>query len=749
MNESPGFSKTDINTGLRGFFYWVVFMGGYWQTALASSPIFVGYVLALGAPESAPSDFISLLYIMGLLQIGSHLVTNHIRNKKLAVIVFGSLEPIVLSAFIFLPMFLPAKTIIALMPFIIMLSAGLYHIGNPLLNAWYGSLIPDSIRASYIGRRIMFSQLTAILCMFAAGKVADMFTGLEGFSIAFAIGIALAISAHLSLIPVRYTPQITERRISFRDILRIPRDDRQFALFSLFFGIWSIGFYIAIPNLNVLMIRHLHLSYSTIAFYTNCQLLLMLAGYSFFPRYIQKYGSKPVMKLILPTLAVAPLAWFFAEPANHPILIPAMMLYGFTASGTILAANTYLFTILPKDNRAPAYMVFWSVIVFGSMALGPKLASIIVSCTHSLYFTAGFLTIMGVKLTFLVVSASFFGAFFVLLHLKEQKPVSARILVDQIFRRNPVSIAYNFFLLDRSKGENIRAYALANLGRTRGAVAFDTLADALDDISPVVRRQAAESLGETRLPEGAAPLAAVLRNPESDIRSEAVSALGMIDTPEARRAVMDSLSDPEPSVRASAIRALGRFEGNDVDERLLELARTETHPITFTALADAISWRRNPAGADLILRGRELFVSRRVRTQILCSLARMFGAGETYYALIAPGGTRAAVKTRKYLERLARRSSEIAEFRSDGMGAALAKLAESFSSHDTAEFLDCVERIAKIAEKEGGVSLAQVARSMRTLVDIKREGRIPNLPGKAFLAVCAGVIVEQMKRQSK
>ncbi|MHB9030247.1 MAG: hypothetical protein ACYC9O_15885, partial [Candidatus Latescibacterota bacterium] len=141
MTQDTKFSRTEINTGLRGFFYWVVFMGGYWQTALASSPIFVGYVLALGAEESAPSDFISLLYLMGMFQLFSHLISNRFRNKKLVVILCGTMEPAILISFIVLPFFIPPKAIIALIPFIIMLSAGFYHIGNPLLNAWYGSLI--------------------------------------------------------------------------------------------------------------------------------------------------------------------------------------------------------------------------------------------------------------------------------------------------------------------------------------------------------------------------------------------------------------------------------------------------------------------------------------------------------------------------------------------------------------------------------------------------------------------------------
>lgn len=747
MTQNAQFSRTDINTGLRGFFYWIVFMGGYWQTALASSPIFVGYVLALGAPESAPSDFISLLYLMGMFQLFSHLITNRFRNKKLVIIFCGVMEPVVMVLLIALPFFFSQKTIIALMPLIIMVSAGFYHVGNPLLNAWYGSLIPDAIRASYIGRRIMFSQLTAILCMFAAGKVVDVFSGLTGFYIAFALGITLAIIANLSLSPVRYTPNVTNHHLCFKDILRIPVEDRQFAVFSLFFGVWSIGYYIVIPNLNVLMIRHLHLSYSTIALYTNCQLVMMLAGYAFWPRYIQKFGAKPLLKIILPPLTAVPLIWFMAEPSNHLILAPSMMLYGLTASGTIVSANTHLYSIIPKDSKASAYMVFWSVIVFGSMALGPKLASLIVSGTSGLHLTFGFLNIMNVKLTMLAVTTAFFCSFLLLLKVKDHTPVPARVLVDQIFRRNPVSLAYNLFLLDRSGHEEIRAYALEKLGKTRGVVAFDMLENSLEDISPLVRRQAAASIGETRLPEGVAPLARILRNPESDIRSEAAAALGYIDTPESRRAMFEALADPDPSLRAAAVRSLGRFKGNDVDTRLLELAGTERHPITFTTLAETISTRKNLAGVDVILRGRELFASPRIRTQILSSLARMFGAGGEYYYIISPGGKRAAERIEEYLERVYERAGKNRETVKNGLASCIGGLGDAFTSADTSAFLDCADRIADIAENHsGGDTLHTVAHTMHTLIDIKRQSAISNLPGKAFLAVCAGLVLERMIR---
>ena len=264
-----------------------------------------------------------------------------------------------------------------------------------------------------------------------------------------------------------------------------------------------------------------------------------------------------------------------------------------------------------------------------------------------------------------------------------------------------------------------------------------------------VRRQAASSIGETRLPEAVAPLAGIIRNPESDIKSEAVSSLGMIDTPESRQEIFTALANADPSVRAAAVRAFGRFNDEEVEEKLLELVRTERDPVVFTALADTIADRKDLRAVEALLRGREFFQSPKIRKQILHSLACMFGAGEDYYSIISSSRERAAIKTGEYLDRMLVQISKTGGDVPQDIVHCVGNLAEAFNENDTDAFLECAERLATLSESPeiADDNLRAVAFTMHSLVNIKREGKIPNLPGKAFLAVCAGMIVRRIQEK--
>jgi hypothetical protein len=719
-------------------------MGGYWQTTLASSPIFIGFVLALGASESTPSNFISFLYLTGLIQIFSHLVTNRFQNKKWLVIISGSLEGLCLVLIIVLSLTIPQKSLLRLIPLIIMISAASSHLVNPLLNAWYGALIPDSIRASYIGRRIMVSQIAGIVSLTAAGKVVDVMGGLTGFYLVFAVGISMVVAAYFSLSPVRFPSAVTKKSLSFRDILDIPKYDMQFILFSLFYGAWSIGYYNALPNLNVLMIRQLGLSYSRVAFYQNCQFCFMLVGYALWPRYIHKYGARPTITLSLIPLIFIPLIWLTVESFNHQLLIPVMMVYGIGVSGVILGASTHLFTIIPKDERSPAYLVCWSVIVFLSMAIGPKIGSGIMDILHQVRFSVWHFNIMNIKLALVAVSVFYFVSFILLSRLREEKRVSATVLVDQIFRHNPLSLAYNLFVLEKSPLEAPRADAIEKLGKSGGAMALDSLISSLTDISPVVRRQAASSIGETGLPEAVGPLAHFIRDPESDIKSEAAYSLGKIDTPESREAVLNALDDPNPGVRASAIRSLGNFSGREIDDRFKVMVKTEKEPVTFTALVDTLARRGTLDAVECILQRREMFASTRIRKQTLNAVTKMLGAVDDYYPMISRSTSHSVAGIEEYLEK----TLERLEKGHSAMVTELLQYIESmliaFIEKNTDVYLESAYRLAGLIRDTGfGDQKVQAAsRAITTFVESKRDGRETHIPGKAFLAVCVRVIIE-------
>ena len=745
-NESPTYSRSEINTGLKGFFYWIVFMGWYWQTTQAASPIFIGFILAVGGDESAPSNIISLMYLTGLFQLFSHLITNRFHNKKWLVIIVGSLEGLFLVFIIVLSLALTGNTFLAFVPIIVMLSAVFNHSVNPLLNAWYGSLIPDSIRASYIGKRIMVSQVASIIGLTIAGKVVDIMSGTDGFYVVFTIGIIMVVVAYLSLAPVRFPANVSKKKLSFNDILDIPRNDQQFIIFCLFYGLWSIGYYNALPNLNVFMIRQLHLSFTQVAFYQNCQFFMMMTGYALWPRYINKFGAKSVMQFCLIPLIILPFVWFSVEQVSQVMLIPAMMMYGLCVSCVILGASTHLFAMIPKDERSPAYLVCWSVIVFSSMAIGPKIGSICLHLFKNIHITVGYLNIMNVKLTLLTVSA-FFGLSFVMLaKLRVSGTVSATVLVDQIFRRNPLSLAYNMFVLEKSEREEPRAVALEKLGKSGGSMALETLVGSLNDISPVVRRQAASSIGETKLKEAASHLADIISDPESDLKIEASQALGMIDTQESLDALWSVIDDANPTVRASAVRSLGSFSGENIDDKLIDLLKKETNPITFLALVKTVGDRRNLKAVGILLQRYNMFKSSRIRIQMLNAIAMILGKGTEYYAVISSGKSKLDSNVEKYLESNYQRLEKVQNNELEKIRPYIAGMMNAYNEKDTQKFSDNALSLYYYINQcsFSNKKINTAAAAIHTFIASVEKNENTYLQGLVFLALCAQVIVDEL-----
>ena len=746
VNNDISFSRSEINTGLKRFFAWIVLMGGYWQTTLAPSPIFIGFVLALGAPESAPSSFISFLYLTGFVQLVSHLVTNQIADKKRLVIISGLFEPLTLLLIIVLAILMTPRTVLILIPAVIMVSAAFGHMVNPLLNSWYGAIIPDSIRATYVGRRIMYSQLAGIVFLTAAGKVVDMFDGLTGFYVVFIIGILLASSAYLSLSPVRFPQQMTKKPLSFADILAIPRNDPRFIVFSLFYGVWSIGYYNALPNLNVLLLRYLDLSYSRVALYQNTQFLFMIVGYAFWPRYIQKFGAKPVMTVCMIPLIIIPGLWVMLESFNHIMLVPMLMVYGIGVAGIIAGGSTHLYVLIPKDERSPAYLVCWSLIVFLSMSLGPRIGAIIMEHTRAVSISFGPFTLMNIKLALASVVLIYSAAMILLRRVPQRTEVSPLVLVDQIFRRNPLSLSYNMLVVEQSSKAGTRAQALERLGRAGGPIALDVLEKSLGDMSPVVRRQAASSIGETGLDDAVAALTEIVADPESDVRPEAAAGLGSLAAPESLDAVLVALDDPDQSVRESAVRALERLDGPGVAEHMDELLMTEQNPVVFSALAATLSRRKHLQAVEHILDRREQFKSHRIRRQVLMAVAGMFDAGDEFYRITSHGSSLVVDSIDEFLEKQLKRMKHMSPEYAEDITYNLEGMIDAFIEQNTPAYLSHAGKVAQQALSVPVMSerCETAARALEIYVTSKKNVGNTQLSGKAFCAVCVDVIISEL-----
>ena len=118
-----------------------------------------------------------------------------------------------------------------------------------------------------------------------------------------------------------------------------------------------------------------------------------------------------------------------------------------------------------------------------------------------------------------------------------------------------------------------------------GSSAVPTLRDALDDDSPIVRREALRSLGKLRErasidPQLVVPeLVSALDDAEPEVRDIAATYLGIVrDTPHVEvPALVKALTDEAPSVRRAAATALGGY-GKEAENAVPALRKATTDP---------------------------------------------------------------------------------------------------------------------------------------------------------------------------
>ena len=114
----------------------------------------------------------------------------------------------------------------------------------------------------------------------------------------------------------------------------------------------------------------------------------------------------------------------------------------------------------------------------------------------------------------------------------------------------------------------------AEVAAAADAVPVTRLADLLADPDPLVAEAACWALGERQDPAGVEPLiVAAGAHPDPLVREAAVASLGALGDPRGLPAVLAATSD-KPAVRRRAVLALAPFDGPEV-EAALERARQD------------------------------------------------------------------------------------------------------------------------------------------------------------------------------
>ena len=758
-NESPNsLSKVETAKALRLFLYPAIFWAAYGQVAGVLTPIYTGFVLFLGVKESQIGTIVSFAYLGGLAGLIAPSVIRHIRRKQLFIVGIGFAEISLMTILVVaIPIHVAQEARLVVLIALATLGSIMGYLVSPVFSSWLATVIPENIRGRYIGKRLFLFYLSSMVVAYLAGRFLDVVGGYKGFAWLFSFGMLTGIAGYLVLLKVPFPKMEKAPSIGFLKMLSVPFHNKDFTVLLVFYIFWVFGVYIGAPFYNVFMLNRLELSYSTIAILNGISMAFLVIGLHSWGGFIDKYGSKPILQILMVPRVLIPIMWVFNSKENFYLLPVVMALSGLVFSGLTIAINNFLYSVVPKGEEKTAFFASWTATVSLVSFVAPIIGGSLVSYFEPLHFKIFGFSIGNLQLVFMVSAVCLVLPVFLLRFVREEKAVSPGYVLGQLRRGNPFVFAYNFFLFSRAREESKKAQAAHAMGKSKSPMAVDRLAKALDDISPEVRSEAARALGETRQLEAVEALAAKLQDAELDIRFEVTQALGKIRSKKGIESLIKALDDPDTRVRNSAAMALAEIGGEEAKEQLFQKFSAEFDRTTFPTFTEALSRMGDRRIIIPAITRLENYKSSVIRLQILNSICRALGAKNRFYELLSLDEIDQAQQISNMLKKLRKGLFSNYNLRNELKQKILHNLNEvicSFEDERYHDFLNSVWKLAVLIEQKLLI-VGNITQDKKSLIlnhiqaiknflllkkteDIKQEGIV-------FLAVCLKSMVDILR----
>jgi len=636
-------SRLRTASALRRFIFLAVLWAICDNIIFPSGPVFSRLILTLGGRMEHIGYLTSLVALAGLALLASARSTPKVLRSSRNILLFGLVSTVAI-ALLPAPLFLKGHCTLPFATAFAMLSAFMlaaYVVGNfltPTLTQWLAQVIPEETRARYVSFRTAIYNVAAVATLTVAGLLLDATVGRE--HIAFYVLFGTATIACLSGYLVLYRtprPAITQEDTQSVDG-RSEKFSREFLTFLLFYSFWFFGLMFASPFFNAYMLGSLKLSNRAVAMIANIGIASSMVGTLLAGFAIDKFGSRGLIQMMIPPLAVSRIMWVLITPQNALWLIPVMWLMGGMAFGIIFtSAYSLLFKLTPsKSARGAKYFAFFWVASAAANIAGPACGGFVLGRLHDGGFTVFSRTLDASQIIFLVSGILLTLSLGATLLIKE-KAAGPHLILGHIIRGNILRFAYNYAVFHATRDSRKRAKAVRGAARSKSPAAAGLLRKALSDADKAVRSEAVRGLGHARDAEAEDALIYTLDDYESDVRAEAAEALGHIRSSRATERLAAALYDEDLRVRLSAVSALAGIGTQQALEVLRGKLEEPLDRGVFPSLVDALTRKGELAAATAAIRHMGEFPSYSVRMQLASAVCRALGDRGAFYSLLGKG----------------------------------------------------------------------------------------------------------------
>lgn len=504
---------------------------------------------------------------------------------KRTFLLFWTLRKIVTALLLLVPWILMQFGSQATLIFVglIVISFGLFRaIAEVGYYPWNQEFIPTSIRGRYAAVTNFLTNIVGIITIFVASYVIENLTGLNRFTILFAIGVVFGLAGawFISHVPGGAAIETSEDETpSHRDML-ITLQDKNFWLFIVSLGLVTLGSTPMFSFLPLFMKQEVGLSESAIVLLQNGTLLgallaTLLVGWS-----ADRYGSKPVMLSGLTLMLALPIIWLLIpkhSTLSMPIAFVAAMLQGIATLTWGIGFGKLLFVdVVPSAHKAPYMAVYYATIgVIGGVS--QLLGGFILD--FSAGFSGEFLSITLNPFTpiFILGLFSLIISRIMFYFVRSDTTVSTGQFASMFIRGNPMRAFESMFRYYRAKDERTAVAMTERIAESHSPLTVDELLDALIDPRFNVRFEALISITRTTPdPRFTEALIEKLQGTELALSGVSAWALGRIGDTRAREALRQGLDSDYRSIQAQCARSLGTLGDETIAPLILERLMSET-----------------------------------------------------------------------------------------------------------------------------------------------------------------------------
>jgi len=442
--------------------------------------------------------------------------------------------------------------------------------------SWMADLVPESIRATFFGRRATIVRAVNLLWFFGATFALDHLKIVDIFYVYAAI---FAVGGLVGVLDILFHAAIPEpvsktdlHAIGWREFTE-PLRNRNFLGFSLAIGAWSFSTNVLGPFVAPYITAdadHGGIGAPMTWLGINAAIIqiTMVATGTAWGIVMDRFGRKPAV--LLGALHPLPM-WvgcFFMTPNNYPyMLVITAAIAGLMAPGFWDGMGQLMLTLTPQKNRNAYlswHMALVAVISAGGSFLGGKLGDLLGGFHYELWqgFFIGSFHIVAVVSGVLSI-----GSVLGLLKIREGSERPVGFVMSRLFTPGVFRTFLNLSVIGGAPRSDEAVRALRTMDGISSHLAIDEMVHRLDDPDSEVREEAARALGRIGSPDAEAvdALVARLKDPQSTIRPDAAQALGQIGDPRAIPALVEGLACPLPEVQHACAHALqaikkpGRF----------------------------------------------------------------------------------------------------------------------------------------------------------------------------------------------